>query len=222
MIRQAKTLIYIETQVLRSRAIGRALTRAARRNPDLCVVVLLPTAPEEVAFSGNTSSVHRYGDWLQARSIDRLRRAFGNRIGIYSLTNSMQRVPKHERDAIDNRSAVYVHSKLMIVDDAVAMISSANLNARSMSWDFEAGAKITDRDFAFDLRQRLWSAHLGIGRALVPDLSDPARALAIWQEAAQNWAGSPGDGQPCGVIDYPHEKAKLFAKRHLFIPEAMV
>ena len=110
----------------------------------------------------------------------------------------------------------------MIVDDRETMITSANLNARSMQWDFEAGVRIADPDFARNLRRRLWAAHLGIGAALVPALDDPAAACTVWRTAAETWACAPSAGQPCGVVEYPHEKARRFAKRHLFIPEAMV
>jgi phospholipase D1/2 len=76
---------------------------------------------------------------------------------------------------------IYIHSKLMIVDDAVAIIGSANVNDRSLSGngDTEIAAVIVDteglelrdlgspemkvqtRKFARELRQQLWSKHFG-------------------------------------------------------------
>eukprot|EP01134_Creolimax_fragrantissima_P006256 CFRG6256T1 len=73
---------------------------------------------------------------------------------------------------------VFVHSKIMIVDDNVAIISSANINDRSMlgNRDSELGVVIHDTDrvagamngtgiktarFAQDLRMRLMGEHLG-------------------------------------------------------------
>jgi phospholipase D1/2 len=76
---------------------------------------------------------------------------------------------------------IYVHSKLMIVDDAVAIIGSANINDRSLNGNGDTelaavivdtaevkmtevgqGIKIKTRNFARDLRMQLWKKHLGM------------------------------------------------------------
>lgn len=76
---------------------------------------------------------------------------------------------------------IYVHSKLTIVDDAVAIIGSANINDRSLNGngdteiaavvvdtdgavmtDVGSGVKCITRTFARDLRKRLWQKHLGM------------------------------------------------------------
>ncbi|HEY4317355.1 MAG TPA: phospholipase D-like domain-containing protein [Herbaspirillum sp.] len=76
---------------------------------------------------------------------------------------------------------IYIHSKLMIVDDAVAIIGSANINDRSLNGngdtelaavvvdsaeakmtDVGAGIKIVTRGFARELRMRQWKKHLGM------------------------------------------------------------
>jgi phosphatidylserine/phosphatidylglycerophosphate/cardiolipin synthase-like enzyme len=75
---------------------------------------------------------------------------------------------------------VYVHAKLMIVDDAIAIIGSANINDRSLQGngdteiaavvvdndtevlDLGTGYKVTTRKFARDLRKKLWKKHLGM------------------------------------------------------------
>jgi phospholipase D1/2 len=76
---------------------------------------------------------------------------------------------------------IYIHSKLMIVDDAVAIIGSANINDRSLTGngDSEIAAVIVDtegielrdlgspelkvqtRKFARELRKQLWTKHFG-------------------------------------------------------------
>ncbi|KYQ93680.1 hypothetical protein DLAC_11611 [Tieghemostelium lacteum] len=88
---------------------------------------------------------------------------------------------------------VYVHSKLMIVDDRVVLIGSANINDRSLSGnrDSEICAVIEDKklipsqmngiefyssEFAFKLRERLWNLHLGYKKNNIHPLvsiSDP-------------------------------------------------
>lgn len=76
---------------------------------------------------------------------------------------------------------IYVHSKLLIVDDAVVVVGSANINDRSLNGngDTELAAVIVDQDdavmrnlgqninaitrkFARDLRINLWKKHLGM------------------------------------------------------------
>ena len=76
---------------------------------------------------------------------------------------------------------IYVHSKLLIVDDAVAVIGSANINDRSLNGngDTELAAVVADqanatmtemgqgvnvatRKFARELRMNLWRKHLGM------------------------------------------------------------
>ncbi len=79
---------------------------------------------------------------------------------------------------IPKTSLIYVHSKIMIVDDQVALIGSANINDRSMlgSRDSEVAVVIEDTrkviskidgqsykasNFAFNLRVQLFKEHLG-------------------------------------------------------------
>jgi len=76
---------------------------------------------------------------------------------------------------------IYVHSKLTIVDDAVAIIGSANINDRSLNGngDTELAAVVVDdaeagmtdvgdgvrtvtRKFARDLRMHIWRKHFGL------------------------------------------------------------
>lgn len=76
---------------------------------------------------------------------------------------------------------IYVHSKLLIVDDAVAIIGSANINDRSLNGngdtelaavvvdkaegrvtDVGGGINIVTRKFARELRIAQWKKHLGM------------------------------------------------------------
>lgn len=61
-----------------------------------------------------------------------------SQIGIHRLTCDVALTPKQ----------VYVHSKLLIVDDEVALIGSANINDRSMrgTRDSELAAVIRDTE----------------------------------------------------------------------------
>jgi len=85
---------------------------------------------------------------------------------------------------------IYVHAKMMIIDDQIAIIGTANLNDRSLLGDLdsEMAAIIIDEDteiseingkrcevrkFARDLRMKLWSEHLGIAPEDMEMITDP-------------------------------------------------
>jgi cardiolipin synthase A/B len=64
---------------------------------------------------------------------------------------------------------VYVHAKLMIVDDAWATIGSCNLHAYSLGGHSEMNASIWDEAVAGDLRDRLRRTHAGQMFSLSPE-----------------------------------------------------
>lgn len=220
VIGAARSLIYIETQFLRSKPIRNALVAAAV-NRSLHVIVLLPGAPDIVAFKGDRSAVHRYGEWLQMRALNRLQLVYGDRFSAFCLTNGSPREERYERDAINGKAMVYVHSKVLVADDRTAIVSSANLNGRSMRWDFEAGYVIEWPERAAELRQQLWRQHLGKDLGLEDAARNPAAALAAWRECA---AQRSSDSGPCtgGAVPFPLKKTERFSKRHAFIPSNMV
>ncbi|PJJ18716.1 phospholipase D-like protein [Janthinobacterium sp. 67] len=51
---------------------------------------------------------------------------------------------------------IYIHSKLMLVDDVFMTLGSANLNQRSMAVDSEINIATVDYRVARDLRKRVW------------------------------------------------------------------
>ncbi len=70
----------------------------------------------------------------------------------------MQTEAKIEKVASRYRK-IYIHSKLMIIDDAMFTLGSANLNQRSMHTDSEINVASDDYTLATDLRQRVWKLH---------------------------------------------------------------
>jgi phosphatidylserine/phosphatidylglycerophosphate/cardiolipin synthase-like enzyme len=61
----------------------------------------------------------------------------------------------------DNWMDVYVHSKLMIVDDVFTTLGSANVNTRSMQVDSELNICIEDPAVTRPLREHLFGMHAG-------------------------------------------------------------
>lgn len=76
---------------------------------------------------------------------------------------------------------VYVHSKLMIVDDEFTLIGSTNVGQRSMSHDSEIHTGIVDSAGAFAraLRTAIWCEHTGRDAA---SLEDPAIAIGLFRD----------------------------------------
>ncbi|OOF81611.1 phospholipase D-like domain-containing protein, partial [Rodentibacter caecimuris] len=78
---------------------------------------------------------------------------------------------------------VYVHSKVTIMDDVFTVISSANLNTRSMQVDTELGIIMECGDVAEGLRKRLWDLHTNKNSEANPDnMHDYAVAKEVFYE----------------------------------------
>ena len=54
---------------------------------------------------------------------------------------------------------IFIHSKLMVIDDSMFTLGSANLNVRSFAVDSEINIASDDAPKAKDLRQRVWKQH---------------------------------------------------------------
>ncbi|MBS2015103.1 MAG: phospholipase [Deltaproteobacteria bacterium] len=129
-IRDARRSIYIETQYLTSCCVRDALVKRLRDRSKgaLDVVIVVPNKPEK--FKEEITVGHP-----QTAVIERIRRAAdrgGHSLGIYDVVST--------DPATGEERFVYVHSKLMIVDDRFFTMGSANLANRSMTLDSELNA----------------------------------------------------------------------------------
>ena len=157
-VARARRLIYIESQYFASRAVAEALA-----------LRLAESAPPEIVLV-TSESAH---SWLQRQAMDNAR---------VRLLQSLARVDHAGRlhafaPLTASGAQIYVHAKLMIVDDAILRVGSANLNNRSMGLDSECdlfidaarpgnghvGAAIAQ------LRHRLIAEHCGIMPRQVAD-----------------------------------------------------
>ncbi len=176
-IASARRLIYVETQYFSSQEIGDALAarlRATDREPLDVVLVLnehAETVKEEIAVG-----------LAQAKVIKELREAVAgspNHLGIYYT------VP-HTEGGVEPRHATYIHSKLLIVDDCLMSVGSANLTNRSTCIDTELNLVMEVRGEDAELmrsiraaRRSLLAEHLG-----VPDLEQAEGLVAELDERA--------------------------------------
>jgi phosphatidylserine/phosphatidylglycerophosphate/cardiolipin synthase-like enzyme len=146
----ARHTIYIENQYFAASRVRRVLEKslAARNGPEIVAVIrrASPGMLERLVMSNNRD-----------RLIRRLRQADRhNRLRVYYPVVAGKESP----------CEVFVHAKVLIVDDTVLRVGSANLNNRSMGLDTECdlvleAATAADRQSILALRHRLLAEHLG-------------------------------------------------------------
>lgn len=199
---RARSLIYVEDQYFWSEDIATLYEAALKRAPDLRLIVVVPKHPDRNGrISGPTN---RLG---QLTMMERLAGAGGDRVAVYDLEN-------------EDGAAIYVHAKVVVVDDVLAMLGSDNMNRRSWTHDSELSIAVLDeeedereprdpaglgdgaRKFARDLRLSLWREHLG---ATSDDgLVDVLGGFERWREHADAldawYAGGERGSRPPGRI----------------------
>ena len=153
-IARAKRVIYVESQYFTSRAVAEALAlRLAEPDPPEIILV-------------TSMAAH---SWLQRQAMDTAR---------VRLLQSLAKVDHAGRMHVFAPvtalgTPIYVHAKLMIVDDAILRVGSANLNNRSMGLDSECDLFIDAgrpgnghvAPAIARLRHRLIAEHCGIAPA---------------------------------------------------------
>ncbi|RYI14862.1 MAG: phospholipase, partial [Acetobacteraceae bacterium] len=218
-IAQAERLIYVETQYFRNRRMARRLAKVARDRPDLKMILILPAAPDDVAFEGATGLDARLGEYLQAKCLRILRRGFGRRLFVGGAAQP-RRTRARGRAQLRGAPLVYIHAKVSIFDDQAAIVSSANLNGRSLRWDTEAGIVMTDPDSVSGLRQRLMAHWLPDGAGA--DFFDPERAVQAWWGLAARNAKLPPEKRRGFLLPYNLRLAETFGRAFPLVPEEMV
>ncbi|MBH9577182.1 phospholipase D-like domain-containing protein [Inhella proteolytica] len=147
-------------------------------------------------------------NWGQTVLFEREPKSVGERGG--------ERILSKEKGRFIITEQIYVHSKLLIVDDAVAIIGSANVNDRSLNGngdseiaavirdndkqlgvDLGNGIKLTTRTFARDLRLALWRKHMGL------EIKDKAFMRADREGTDNSKSGLPKDRE----LSYPPREA---------------
>ena len=223
-LRTVERFVYLESQFFRSRHVARALAAAARRNPRLTCILLLPAAPEELAFENRAKPDMRYGEFLQARYLRKIERAFGDRLFV-TTPAAPRRMPEemrraHARAGVRAAPLVYVHAKVSIFDDALCLVSSANLNGRSMRWDTETGVAFSDPAVVRRFRDRLFAHWLpeDAGR----EFYAPSTAKGAWARLGAENAASPPERRRGFVMPYDTDLAEDFGADLPVIPEEMV
>lgn len=154
-IRKAKASIYIENQFpFQNEFITRILCKRLQEQKSLKVIIVGPMEPNLPGLIGSIlskTSVNDVNEHLQ-----RIRDAgdSGRRVGTYSLVCQDKKSKKLRQ--------IYVHSKLLIVDDKWFTVGSANTDKNGFKDSTEVNIGITSSSLAKDLRIRLWGEHIGL------------------------------------------------------------
>ncbi|MDQ2094975.1 phospholipase D family protein [Rhodalgimonas zhirmunskyi] len=219
-IAHAEQLIYLETQYFRAKTLARALANRAREQPGLRLILLLPGAPDSVAFEQNPALDGRYGDHLQTRCIDILLDAFGDRCLLVSPAQPRRTDTQDEgnaRNSLDGAPIIYVHAKLSIFDDTAAIVGSANLNGRSLNWDTEVGVDLTDPGLPARFRDRMH-------RHWWPDTTPPALVdfHDDWRSRVSDDTKRAPEDRKGFLLPYNHDAARATSLPLPGAPEDMV
>ena len=221
LILAARRTLYIEAQFFRSDEAADWVEQALRASPGLEVIILVANVPEEIAFEKQTDNLaHRHGEYLQARALGRLiDRAGPERVGLFTLAKQ-ERTKANEREFQATRGTAYgsgvihIHSKLLIADDMLCLLSSANINGRSFDWDTELGFLWREEGRAIGaFRKRLWDQLWG---------GKQPKGLAQWREMAQANREAKPEEREGFVVPYQLSRARRFARPYFFIPDDLV
>ena len=215
----AERFVYLESQFFRDRRLARVMAQAARDNPRLTCILILPAAPEDVAFDDNRGVDARFGEYLQAHCVRGIRRAFGRRLFIGCPARPVLQM-SDRRDVYAKAPIIYVHAKVSVFDDRLACVSSANLNGRSFRWDTETGVAFDAPADVRRLRRRCFEHWL-------PEDADPACFAP--ETAARSWAAIADDNlrrHPARrrgfILPYSTRQAERFGHGVPGVPEEMV
>ena len=150
-IYSARRLMYLENQYFSSSVVGAAL--AARLHA--------ADAPEVLVVSRLTEE-----GWLEEQTMGVLRARLHKRLQEADVHDHYRLLYPHVPN-LERPNLLNVHSKVLVMDDELCSIGSANFNNRSMGFDtecniaFEARGEERTRRAIAGLRSRLLAEHLG-------------------------------------------------------------
>ena len=157
-IARARKFIYAESQYFASRSIAEAILKRVQEDDPPEIVIVHPANAD---------------GWLEQQAMDHSRA---------ELVRTIQDADHKKRFSIwipyTGITAIYVHAKIMIVDDRIFRIGSANMNNRSMGLDSECDVFVDCNregnghacDAIRQIRHSLLAEHCGLEEDDIPGL----------------------------------------------------
>jgi phospholipase D1/2 len=155
-IGRAVRTIYIENQFLTAGRLARHLAKRMQQQPELEVVLVVPKG---------------HHSWLETHIMQAGRVRFMRIIEAAGVAERAALLCPHVTDG-ERSIDVMVHSKVMVVDDVLLRVGSANLNNRSIGLDTECDVAIEaktadERRDVERMRNSLLGHHCGVSAAEV-------------------------------------------------------
>ncbi|WP_328597943.1 phospholipase D-like domain-containing protein [Croceibacterium soli] len=203
-IARAKRFIYAESQYFASRKVGEAIGKRLQEEDPPEIVIVQPCHAE---------------DWIEQLAMDTARARL-----VTSLRELDHKGRLHLFVPHTGETPIYCHAKIMIVDDEVLRIGSANLNNRSLGLDSECDVFIDcARPANGDcgpairaLRHSLLAEHCGLEESEVGPLIDRHGSMAAM--IAEHGRG-PGRSLRPLEIEKPNGLEKEIADSETLDPE---
>jgi len=202
-IDRASRTIYIENQFLTADRLAHHLAKRMQQQPELEVLLVAPKA---------------HDSWLEAHIMRAGRVRFMEIIKAARVADRAALLCPYV-SAGDHSIDVMVHSKVMVVDDVLLRVGSANLNNRSIGFDTECDLAIEaktheERRIVAHMRNRLLGHHCGVSPVEVAAALARPRSLI---ESARTLTGNGHSLQP--VDDSGVEPSSMPALQSLADPE---
>jgi phosphatidylserine/phosphatidylglycerophosphate/cardiolipin synthase-like enzyme len=224
-IAEARSLIYVEQQYVSSRRVVAALGQALEREPALEILMVLNQNPDVTAYRG----------WQNALLAES-GLSTHPRVGLFCLWT----VDGAGRSAERALNQLFVHSKVVAVDDRWAMVGSANVDGVSLhsygddfsgwvgrrvfrdvrNFDVSAvvcGARVGEAVLpaVLELRTALWREHLS--QPSLDVATPPAGGwLGFWRRRAAEcvaWCNTPQSASEARILILPYSREDTPARQ---------
>lgn len=115
---------------------------------------------------------------------------------------------------------IYIHSKLMIIDDVFLTVGSANLNQRSMASDSEINVGVTGVAHAAKLRERVFGLNSGGDIPGTGSAAELPNVFKNWNSRMRDNVTQMRKGQPMTGFLLPFEDHRATSTMHASVPSS--
>ena len=141
----ARRFIFLENQYFHVPSMADAIVKQAQAHPELVVIVVASTVTDD-----KNTLLKENMQALRHEFLTRLKDSIpASRLGLFTMTLSL------------------VHSKLILVDDRMLSMGSANANPRDFFMDTQLSVLLDDAPAVKNFRLHLWAHDLGLDEATV-------------------------------------------------------